>query len=141
MVNKAILIGNIGNKPEIKQVNEKKVANFSLATSEKYKDKSGQQVEQTEWHRVVMWSPLAELAEKYLDKGSKVYIEGKIKTRSYEDKDSVKRSMTEIEAREMKFLSSKPDVAGSSSGYAMPSTDTTTSTGVEQMQGDDDLPF
>jgi single-strand DNA-binding protein len=106
-VNKVILIGRLGKDPEIKQVGEAKVANFSLATSEKYTDKSGQKVEQTEWHNIVMWRGLAELAEKYLTKGSQIYVEGKIKTRSWDDKDGNKRYITEIAADQMTFLGSK----------------------------------
>ena len=103
-VNKVILIGNLGKDPEVKTVGSDKVANFTLATNESYKDKEGNKVEQTEWHNIVMWRKLAELAEKYLTKGSQIYLEGKLKTRSWEDKDGNKKYMTEVQAFNMTFL-------------------------------------
>lgn len=96
-VNKVILVGNLGDEPEIKNLdNAVKVAKFSLATNETYKDPTGQSHTQTEWHNIVLWRGLAELAEKYLHKGSMIYLEGKIKTRNYEDKQGDKRYVTEI---------------------------------------------
>ena len=97
-INKVILIGNLGKDPETFTFDSgvKKVS-FSLATSESYKDKSGNKVEQTEWHNIEIIGNLADIAEKYLKKGSKVYIEGKIKTRSWDDKDGNKKYMTAIE--------------------------------------------
>ena len=90
-VNKVILLGNLGKDPEVRRLDDGRgVANFSLATSETYKNKAGEKVTNTEWHNVVLWSPLADIAESYLKKGSQVYIEGKISNRSYEDKDGVK---------------------------------------------------
>ena len=87
-VNKVILIGNLGKDPEITNIgNDVKKAAFSLATSESYKNKDGNKVEQTEWHNIIVWRGLADVAEKYLHKGSKIYLEGKIKYRSYDDKD------------------------------------------------------
>ena len=87
-VNKVILIGNLGKDPEVKYLDSGvAVANFSLATSESYKNKEGERVNQTEWHNIVLWRGLAEVAEKWLKKGSSVYIEGKIKTRKWEDKE------------------------------------------------------
>jgi len=94
-VNRVILIGNIGKDPDVKTIGENKVANFSLATSEARKDKDGNKVEQTEWHNIVIWGKLAEVAEKWLKKGSQIYLEGKIRTRNY-DKDGVKHYVTEI---------------------------------------------
>ncbi len=104
-VNKVILIGNLGADPEIRHLQDGvSVANFNLATSEYFKDKNtGERREQTEWHRVVAWRRLAELTEKYLKKGSKVYIEGKLRTRKWE-KDGVDRYTTEIMADEMTLL-------------------------------------
>ena len=91
-INKVILIGRTGKDPEIKSTNSgKKVASFSLATSEKYKDQ-----EQTTWHNLVLWEKLAEISEKYIKKGSLIYVEGKISNRSWDDKDGVKRYTTEI---------------------------------------------
>ena len=96
-VNKVILIGNLGKDPEITNIgNDVKKAAFSLATSESYKNKDGNKVEQTEWHNIIVWRGLADVAEKYLHKGSKIYVEGKIKYRSYDDKDGNKRYITEI---------------------------------------------
>jgi len=107
-VNKAILVGRVGKDPDIKTVGSDQVANFSIATSEKYKNKQGEQVENTEWHNIVMWRKLAELAGKYVHKGDMLYIEGKIVTRNY-DKDGQKHYTTEIVANEMRFLSSKSE--------------------------------
>lgn len=100
-VNKVILIGRLGNDPEIKTLqNDSKVANFSLATSDVWYDKeTGEKKEATEWHRVVVWGKKAELVEKYLQKGSEVYLEGKLKTRSWE-KDGITRYATEIVLQE-----------------------------------------
>lgn len=104
-VNKVILVGNLGRDPELKYL-EGNVArvNFSLATSDSYKDKNGNRVEQTEWHNIVMWRGLAESAEKYLKKGMQVYVEGKIQTRQWNDKDGNKRSTTEIVAESYQIL-------------------------------------
>ena len=107
-VNKVILIGNLGKDPEIKYLESKvPVANFTLATNSTWKDKDGSKQEHTEWHNIVLWRGLAELSEKYLHKGDKVYIEGRLKTRSWEDKDNVKRYTTEIVAENMTMLSGK----------------------------------
>ena len=96
-VNKAIILGNVGNDPEIKTFdNGNKVANFSIATSEKWKNKEGEQQEQTEWHSVAVFGKLADIVEKYVKKGQQLYIEGKIKTRSWDDSDGNKKYMTEI---------------------------------------------
>jgi single-strand DNA-binding protein len=107
-VNKVILIGNLGKDPEIKYLESKvPVANFTLATNSTWKDKDGIKQEHTEWHNIVLWRGLAELSEKYLHKGDKVYIEGRLKTRSWEDKDNVKRYTTEIVAENMTMLSGR----------------------------------
>jgi len=109
-VNKVILVGNLGKDPEVKYLdNGVAVANFSLATTENYKNKEGEKVSQTEWHNIVLWRGLAEVAEKYLKKGANVYIEGKIKTRKWEDKDGNTRYNTEILADNMTMLGSKQD--------------------------------
>jgi single-strand DNA-binding protein len=107
-VNKVILIGNLGKDPEVKYLESKvPVANFTLATNSTWKDKDGSKKEHTEWHNIVLWRGLAELSEKYLHKGDKVYIEGRLKTRSWEDKDNVKRYTTEIVAENMTMLSGR----------------------------------
>ena len=97
-INKVILIGNLGKDPEVRHLEKGAVvANFSIATSETYKDrKTGEKVSQTEWHNIVAWRGLAEIAERYLKKGQKVYIEGKLKTRSWQDQDGNNRYSTEI---------------------------------------------
>jgi len=96
-VNKAIILGNVGQDPEIKTFdNGNKVANFSLATSEKWKNKEGEQQEQTEWHNIAVFGKLAEIVEKYVKKGQQLYVEGKIKTRSWDDSDGNKKYMTEV---------------------------------------------
>ncbi len=104
-VNKVILIGNLGRDPELKYL-EGNVArvNFSLATSDSYKDKNGNRVDQTEWHNIVMWRGLAESAEKYLKKGTQVYIEGILQSRQWNDKEGHKRSTTEIVAESYVIL-------------------------------------
>ena len=108
MVNKVILVGNLGKDPEVKVLESgQMVANFSLATSESYKDKNGQKVEATEWHNCVAWGKQAEIIEKYLKKGSKLFIDGKIKTRSY-DKDGQTRYATDIQVINFQMLDSKP---------------------------------
>jgi single-strand DNA-binding protein len=114
-VNKAIIVGRLGKDPEVRHLeNGAAVANFPVATSETYKDRNtGERKEQTEWHNVVLWRGLAEVAEKYLKKGDMVYIEGKMRTRSWE-KDNVTRYTTEIVGDNMTMLSPK----GSSEGGA-----------------------
>jgi single-strand DNA-binding protein len=117
MINKAILIGNLGGDPEVRYTqNGSAVANFNVATTERWKDQAGTQQEQTEWHRVVAFARLGEICGEYLSKGSKVYIEGRIQTRQWDDKDGNKRYTTEIVAREMKMLDSKPSQGGSGGG-------------------------
>lgn len=108
-VNKVILIGNLGKDPEVRRLeNGATVANFPVATSETYKDRNtGERKTQTEWHNIVLWKGLAEIAEKYLNKGDQVYIDGKIRTRSWEDKDGSKRYTTEILGTNLTMLGSK----------------------------------
>ncbi|MBW6491095.1 MAG: single-stranded DNA-binding protein [Lentimicrobium sp.] len=136
-INKAILIGNLGRDPEIQNFDKGvKKASFSIATTETYRNREGQEMEQTEWHNIILWRGLAEIAEKYLRKGSQVYIEGRIRNRSYE-KDGQKRYITEIECDTLNLLGSRH------------STDTTPQS--EQSVGtpsapiipteEDDLPF
>jgi len=108
-VNKVILIGNLGKDPEIHHLENSGVvtARFSLATSENYKNKNGERVTTTEWHNIVLWRGLAEVAEKFLKKGHQVYIEGKIRTRSWDDKDGNKRYTTEIVGDVLQMLGKK----------------------------------
>ncbi len=96
-VNKVILLGHLGKDPEIRAMETgRRVANFTLATSETYKDKNGERVENTEWHNVVFWGPVTEIIEKYVKKGTQIYVEGKLRTRSYETKEGVKKYTTEV---------------------------------------------
>ena len=107
-VNKVILVGNLGRDPEVRYLDSGvAVANFSLATTENYKNKQGEKVSQTEWHNIVLWRGLAEVAEKWLKKGSSVYIEGKIRTNKWEDKEGNTRYNTEILADNMTMLGNR----------------------------------
>ena len=110
-VNKVILIGNLGKDPEVRHLESGVgVANFSIATSETYKDrKTGERVSQTEWHNVVLWRGLADVAEKYLKKGDKIYIEGKLKTRTWQDQQGNNRYTTEIVADNLTMLGKSSD--------------------------------
>lgn len=143
-INKVILVGNLGKDPEVRHLEGGAVvAKFPLATSETYKTKEGQRVDQTEWHNIVMWRGLAESAEKYLRKGSLVYIEGKIRTRSWDDKDGNKRFATEIIADTMTMLSSKrtdEQHQQGSSEQKPSSSEESPSVDVPNNSGDD-LPF
>ena len=155
-INKVILVGNVGKDPEIRHLEGGiAVAKFPLATSEIYKTKDGQRVDQTEWHNIVMWRGLAESAEKYLRKGALVYVEGKIRTRSWDDKDGNKKYTTEIVADTMTMLSSnrKPDEHNTSGSATQRTTandetspvnisnsNTNTTSPTENTSGDD-LPY
>src|SRR5690349_9564409 len=120
-VNKVILVGRLGKEPEVRNLeNGAAVANFTMATSETYKDKTtGEKKEITEWHNIVLWRGLAEVTQRYLHKGDMVYIEGKLRTRSWE-KEGVTRYTTEVVADNMTMLSSKGSGGGQSSGNYAP---------------------
>ena len=126
MINKAILIGNVGQDPEIRYTgdvnNGTKVATFRLATTERYRDRSGNLQEHTEWHNVVVWRNTADVVEKYVKKGTQVYVEGRIRTRSWDDQTGNKRYTTEIMADTLQLLGKRTDnPAGSTpAGYAAP---------------------
>lgn len=121
-VNKVILIGNLGKDPEVRYLEGGiAVANFPVATTESFRDKNGNKQEQTEWHQIVMWRRLAEVAEKYLRKGQQVYIEGKIRSRSWEDKEGNKRYTTEIFGDVLTILS-RPQSSEQQAGYQKPYT-------------------
>ncbi len=116
-VNKVILIGNLGRDPELRYTQGgQAVVNFTLATSENWTDKSGEKVERTEWHRIVVWGRVGELCAQYLSKGRTVYIEGRIQTREWEDKDGNKRFTTEINAQTVQFLGGPRGDSDSGSG-------------------------
>ncbi len=145
-VNKVILVGNLGKDPEVRHLeNGAAVANFSIATSETYKDKNGERQTQTEWHNIVLWRGLAEIAEKYLRKGNQVYIEGKLRTRSWDDKDGVTRYTTEIVGDNMTMLGSKGDSGNDGNNNQKTSSDnasyTQPETQIEETNESDDLPF
>lgn len=149
-VNKVILVGNVGKDPEIRHLDSGvAVANFPLATSETYTAKNGERVTTTEWHNIVLWRGLAEVAEKYVTKGRQLYIEGRIRTRSYDDKDGNKRYITEIYGDSMQMLGPKgedkasPNQANQSSGNtaSTPQSPTANEPEVDESGGDDDLPF
>ncbi|OQX13698.1 MAG: single-stranded DNA-binding protein [Desulfobulbaceae bacterium A2] len=115
MINKVILIGNLGADPDIRYTqNGDAVATLRVATTESWRTKEGEKKEHTEWHRVILWRKLAEIAKDYLSKGSKVYLEGSLRTRKWTDKDNNDRYTTEIEAREMKMLSPRGSEGGGS---------------------------
>jgi single-strand DNA-binding protein len=140
-VNKVILIGHLGKDPEVRSIEGgKKVANFTLATSESYKDKSGQRVEKTEWHNIAFWGAIADVIEKYLKKGSQIYVEGRISTRSYEDKEGVKKYFTEIVGQNMTMLGGAPKSGDSSTG-GYEKNGKTAEVATTFTAEEDDLPF
>ena len=140
-VNKVILVGNVGQDPEVRYLdNNTPVCNIRIATSETYKNKNGERVTSTEWHNVVLWRGLAEVADKYVKKGSQLYIEGKLRTRSWDDKDNNKRYTTEIVADVMQMLGRRAD-EGMQSGPAAaePLPEDKSQHDIEDQA--DDLPF
>lgn len=116
-VNKVILVGNAGKDPETRYLDEgTAISKFPMATSETYKNRAGERVTTTEWHNVVLWRGLAQVAEKYVRKGTQLYIEGRIKTRSYDDADGNKKYITEIVADQMQLLGRRPDEDSDAAG-------------------------
>ncbi|MEZ4598347.1 MAG: single-stranded DNA-binding protein [Syntrophotaleaceae bacterium] len=148
-VNKVILVGNLGKDPELRYTpSGTPVCTFSIATSERFKDRDGQQQEKTEWHNIVTWRGLAEVCGKYLTKGKQVYIEGKIQTRSYDDRDGNKRYITEIVADQMQMLGRVGDEGGGQSQRREPRQERTQNQSTRQdefedipFNPDDDIPF
>ncbi|MFA6127391.1 MAG: single-stranded DNA-binding protein [Bacteroidales bacterium] len=146
-VNKAILVGNVGKDPEVRHLEGGvSVARFTLATSESYKNKTGEQVKNTEWHNVVAWRQLAELAEKFIHKGSQIYVEGKITNRQYDDKDGNKRYISEIVADTIRLLGRKEDsyIPPAANGQAKSPSEPMHSNlpdDMDQPVEGDDLPF
>lgn len=158
-VNKVILIGNLGQDPEVRySASGNPVANFSIATSESWNDKNGQRQERTEWHRIVVWGKLAELCGEYLAKGRQAYVEGRLQTRSWEDRDGNKRYTTEIVANQVTFLGGRGEAStsggrgrdynqsGGGGGYDAPSGGGGSNDGGGYDYGpppmtDDDVPF
>lgn len=155
-VNKVILIGNSGADPELRYTpGGTAVSNFSIATNESWTDSGGERQERTEWHRIVVWGRLAEICNQYLRKGSKVYIEGKLQTRSWEGQDGLKRYTTEVVARDMQLLDARGEM-GVDGGYggtpqgdgsqtrSQPTdsaSDDTSAPEPPSYAADDDLPF
>ncbi len=137
-LNKVMLIGNVGKDPEIRHLeNDSVVANFTLATTERYRDKNGNWQEQTEWHNIVCWRLLAERAEKYVKKGSQVFVEGKIRSREWVDQTEQKRSVIEIVAESFQLLGKRADSQPSVQNIQP----VTTSAAVVGDDLPDDLPF
>lgn len=134
-INKVILVGNLGKDPEVNHLEGGvAVAKFTLATSEPYNDKNGNRIDQVEWHNIVCWRKTAEIAEKYLKKGSAIYLEGKIRTRNYTDKDNIKRYFTEVVVDTFNMLDRRPD---GENGVAAVSENVSASA----EEAADDLPF
>ncbi len=147
-VNKVILIGNVGKDPDVRYIeNNVCVANFTLATTERgYTTQNGVQIpDKTEWHNIVAWRGLAEVAEKYVRKGTQLYIEGKIRTRSWEDQNKIRRYTTEIYVDNMELLSRREGSSATASTPAQPqNTPTAANTSYNppvENSSDDDLPF
>ncbi len=135
MVNKVILVGNLGKDPEVRFTpNGQAKASFPVATTEKWKDQQGQLQERTEWHNVIVWGKQAETCGQYLSKGRQVFIEGRIQTRNYDDKDGNKRYITEIVARDVRFL-------GSGGGRAPQEVSAPPGEPAGPSSDDDDIPF
>ena len=138
MINKAILVGRLGADPEVRYTPDgAMVTNFRLATDEQRKDKSGERVKTTEWHRIVTFGKLAEICGKYLTKGKMVFVEGRIQTRAWEDKEGNKRSTTEIVASDMRMLDSKGQRGGEGSAEEPPLSHP----GADGTLPEDDVPF
>jgi len=145
MLNKVMLIGNLGADPETRFTQDGTcVCNIRLATTEKFKDRSGERQERTEWHRVVLWGRLGEIAKDYLAKGRQVYIEGKIETRKWTDKDGNTRYSTEIRANSMQMLGGRSGETGESHPGQQPAVEQDPFAGSPEPGGvpaDDDIPF
>lgn len=141
-INKVILVGHLGKDPEVRHLeNNVSVASFPLATSETF-TKDGQRVEQTEWHNIVMWRGLADIAAKYLHKGKLVYIEGKLRTRNYEDKEGIKRYTTEVVAENFTMLGRKSDFTNNGPSDSNDTSTKNDSGSVDFTENEeDDLPF
>ncbi len=148
MLNKAILIGNLGADPETRYMQDGTcVCNIRVATTERFKNRNGERQERTEWHRVVLWGKLGEIASQYLHKGSQVYIEGRIETRKWQDRDGNDRYTTEIRAREMKMLGARgagetPRPATQEEAATAPADDPfADAPAFNNVPADDDIPF
>jgi single-strand DNA-binding protein len=144
MLNKVMLIGNVGKDPDIRHLESgTAVANLTLATTERYKDRNGEMQEQTEWHNVVLWRGLADVTERFVRKGSQIFIEGKIRTRSWEDQSGQKRYTTEIVADNMQLLGRRSDNPANASARPARNDQSTFDNGDADFSPEevDDLPF
>nr|WP_320118313.1 single-stranded DNA-binding protein [uncultured Marinifilum sp.] len=140
-VNKVILVGNVGKDPEVKYFdNDVSVCNFPLATSETY-TKNGEKVTQTEWHNIVLWRGLAKVAENYVKKGMQLYIEGSLRTRSWDDQDGNKKYITEVMANNMQMLGRKGDNEGTTTQVSSEPAQSTKPANDSAEEETDDLPF
>jgi len=139
-LNKVLLIGNLGRDPELRYTpSGRAVANFSIATTEQWKDKDGQKQDRTDWHNIVLWGRQAEIAKDYLRKGKQIYLEGRIQTRSYDDKEGNKKWITEIIGDRFLMLGRKGDDGGAADEFPPPPDSSSQPAGTAS--GDDDLPF
>jgi single-strand DNA-binding protein len=135
-VNKVIVIGNLGRDPELRYTKDgRAVANFTVATNERWRDREGNNQERTEWHRVVVWDKQAETCAQYLQKGRSVYVEGRLQTREWEDREGQKRTTTEIVAQNVTFLGSRGEGGGGGRSQAPPAAEDA------PPPGGDDIPF
>lgn len=145
-LNKAMLIGNVGKDPEVRYLEgnggNTKVATFTVATTERYKDRNGELRENTEWHNIVAWRNTADVVEKYVKKGTQVYIEGRIRTRQWEDQTGNRRFTTEIMADTLQLLGKRADNPAASQHNEAPANVNTAASAVSpQIEPEDDLPF
>lgn len=141
-LNRAMLIGRVGKDVEVRTTDNSKVASFTLATSERFKDRNGEVKEQTEWHNIVVWGKLADVCEKYVQKGSTLYVEGKLRTRSWDDKDGNKRYVTEILASAIQLLDKKENSSAPADTTKFdPSSVKSTPIPGPGEDEDDDIPF
>ena len=138
-LNKILLIGNVGQDPQIRTAGENKVASLTLATTEKRRDKAGNAISETEWHNIVIWGKLADVVEKYVSKGSRLYVEGKIKTEKYTDKEGTDRYSTKVYASSLQLLGGRPE---GQTSQQRPETQNVSSIPHPITEDDDsDLPF
>ena len=141
-VNKAILVGYVGIDPEVRYLDSgTPVCNFRLATSEVYKNKTGEKVTTTEWHNIVLWRGLAELAEKFIKKGTQIYIEGRIRTRSWDDKEGNKRYTTEIVGDNLQLLGKRSDESAMPQEQEVQDSSENKNDVSKEIEEADDLPF
>jgi len=144
MINKVTLLGRVGKDPEVRHFeNDGAVCNFSLATNRSYKNKNGEKVEETEWHNLVIWSRgLVTVAEKYIKKGTLLYVEGRLATRSWDDQSGAKKYTTEIMVESFKMLDGKPEGSNSGESYTPKAENTASQAAANDSNDDsDDLPF